>query len=172
MEDLFNCGQLRQHWSLTVRTAPDALVSSFLARYPKIPNQYLAFLQHFESLTTHDQTGWFNSIADFNGLNSANAFAWNEWETQSLDALANDDAAQAMVRTFWDQHLPIAMSVRQGFAYFALGVGDSNQGLIYYGSEPEYEEPELISSNFELWLSDLLQVHPIYEYADLLRTHS
>ena len=64
------------------------------------------------------------------------------------------------------------MSVRQGYAYFALGVGDSNQGLVYYGSEPEYEEPELISSNFELWLSDLLQVHPIYEYADLLRTHS
>ncbi|QXZ11069.1 hypothetical protein KUF54_07760 [Comamonas sp. Y33R10-2] len=95
-------------------------------RYPQIPPEYLDFLQRFVKLKTPDETTWFNSTQDFNGDTLTSEFAWNEFELLSLEALAGDTPSQSMIRDFWNAHLPIVLSVRHSYAYFAIGVADHN----------------------------------------------
>jgi len=44
--------------------------------------------------------------------------------------------------------LPFLMSVKNGYAYVAIGIGDHNSGKVFYGSEPEYEQTLLIAETF------------------------
>lgn len=136
---------------------PQALNPAFFQRYPKIPADYLDFLQSFARLEAADETTWFNSIHDFDSSNSSSEFAWNEFELQSLEALSGDTQSLTLIRGFWDAHLPVALSVKQGYAYFAIGVADHNWGQIFYGEEPEYEEAELVANSFSDWINALME---------------
>jgi hypothetical protein len=40
------------------------------------------------------------------------AVRWDEWERQSLDAAGEDDEWRARIRSFWDTHFPILLSVK------------------------------------------------------------
>lgn len=140
-------------WLLTQPHSIQQLSAPFRQRYPQIPPEYLAFLQGFSSLQTQDGKLWFNTIRDFNGEASDAAFAWNEFEQQSLQAFEGDEAGQQQVRSFWDAHLPIVLSVRGHYAYVALGVAAHNWGQVFEGEEPEYEDAQCIAPSFQQWLS-------------------
>ena len=143
-----------QPWRLTPAMPRQQLGASFFQRYPNVAPVYLQFLQSFSRLQTEDGTRWFNSVQDFNGESAESAesaFAWNEFELQSLQAFDCDEAGQQQVRSFWDAHLPILLSVQGHYSYVALGVATHNWGQVFAGEEPEYEEAQCIAPDFGLW---------------------
>ena len=118
-------------------------------------------------LTNQSDTTWFNRIADFNETNDENDFKWNEFEILSLDAFDGDVENQQVVKNFWNQHVPIILSVKNGYAYFALHVSEENFGKIYYGQEPEFEETELVSDSFSAFIEAIQKRSLKKEYLDL-----
>jgi hypothetical protein len=142
-------------WRLTPAMPEQQLGASFSQRFPNVPPGYLQFLQSFSRLQTEDGTLWFNSMQDFNSEVAESAgsmFAWNEFELQSLQAFYDDEAGQQQVRSFWDAHLPILLSVQGHYSYVALGVATHNWGQVFAGEEPEYEEAQCIAPSFQQWL--------------------
>ena len=55
-----------------------------------------------------------------------------------------DPAWEAEIRRFWDRRLPIALSVGDGYAYYALSAED---GAVVYGREPEFEECAAVAAS-------------------------
>ncbi|MDR2235272.1 MAG: SMI1/KNR4 family protein [Chryseobacterium sp.] len=147
---------LAEHPDFIFESLPNENLSEeFLKRYPKIPEDYLTFLKSFSLLTNLSDTTWFNSIADFNGTHSESEFRWNEFEQQSLEAFEGDEASQQQVSDFWASHLPIILSVKNGYAYFSIGTAEGHFGKIYFGEEPEYEEAECIANSFSEFIKAL-----------------
>lgn len=66
----------------------------------------------------------------------------------SIEAAEHDKKWQKSIRTFWDGHLPLVLSVEDGYAYYAI-----RQDQIVYGREPEFEETEVVCST----LTELLR---------------
>lgn len=86
---------------------------------------------------------WFLSTDDYT-CSTMDGFAWNEFETISLDA-ASTDEERAAVTDFWTEHLPILLSVRGHHSYLAVR-GD---GAIVHGEEPEFEQTRVVASDLE-----------------------
>ncbi|MCM1100467.1 MAG: hypothetical protein NC079_01780 [Clostridium sp.] len=83
---------------------------------------------------------------DFN-RESEDAFQWNEFEMMSLQAAVDEDDEewQKDIRAFWDKHLPICLSVRDGYSYYAIRIND---GHVVCGYEPEFEETTDMADSF------------------------
>lgn len=59
-----------------------------------------------------------------------------------------DDDTRNEIIGFWESHLPILMTVKNGYQYIAVGIGENNKDQIFYGNEPEYQETVLIAESF------------------------
>ncbi len=129
------------------------LPENVLKRYPKIPNEFLEFLKLAEICITPDEKSWLICQNEYNGTSDL-AFSWDEMEKMSF--IENDDSYNLAIIKFWNTHLPIAMSVRDGYSYFALDVGD-DYGAIVYGYEPEFEEVNKISPSFLEFLDMIIK---------------
>ena len=90
-----------------------------------------------------NQTEWFLCEADFAGT-SGSAFRWDEWEQMSLQAAGDDAQFAAKVRAFWDEQLPFMLSVRDGYAYYAIRTSANGFGRIIGGREPEFEDASVV----------------------------
>lgn len=123
------------------------LPDSVRERFRAIPEDYLAFLSSISSCVNASDTAWFLSLDDFRG-DGGSAFRWNEFELQSLEGAARDRDWQREIGCFWDQHLPILLSVRTGYAYIALRLPSTGGCAVMIGREPEYEEPVTIAHSF------------------------
>ncbi len=121
------------------RTELAPLSKAMTDRYTNIPDNYKAFLETFTVLSNSRDTSWFISIEDFNG-EADSGFSWNEFEKMSLDALADDKEECQRIKEFWDNHLPIAISVGGDYQYLCIDLSKENYGKIYYGVEPEFED--------------------------------
>lgn len=134
---------------IQTNTAKSQIVNEvFLGRYPRLPNDYKLFLNTYALVCNEKDTTWFLSIADFNEQEVKQGFPYNEFELQSLAAFNSYPQGQSLISKFWDAHLPIVLSVDKGYAFFALGVADSNYAKVYFGQEPEYEDVVLIAESF------------------------
>ena len=102
---------------VTERLERKELSPDFLNRYSNLPADYQEFLQRFQIITNESDNVWFNSIEDFNGETDS-GFRWNEFELMGLEALADDRESCDMIRLFWDNHIPILMSVKGEYQYF------------------------------------------------------
>jgi len=133
------------------------LNESFLNRYPRIPSDYLDFLLKTEDCANNKNTAWFNTVSDFNEQNSENsAFAWNEFEIQSLEVFEGDQEEQEVIHTFWNQYIPFLLSVEGEYSYFSICVTPDDLGKIFFGAEPEYEEPTLIADSFTAFIEKVV----------------
>jgi hypothetical protein len=81
-----------------------------------------------------DEKSWVLTSTDFRG-SSEKAFAWNEWEKLSLDWAKGDQTWQQRIR--WDVHLPIVLSVKSGYSFYAI---ERTTLQVVHGEEPEFEE--------------------------------
>lgn len=133
---------------VTERLERKELSSDLQNRYSELPADYQEFLQRFQTITNESDNVWFNSIEDFNG-ESDSGFRWNEFELMGLEALADDKESCDMIRLFWDSHIPILMSVKDGYQYLCIDLSPENYGKIYYGVEPEFEDSaEFVCDSF------------------------
>ncbi|TDP91710.1 hypothetical protein EDF62_2329 [Leucobacter luti] len=103
----------------------------------------IRWVSSFSLLSNPDDTVWFLSCDDYSGSTNS-AFAWNEFEQLSTQA-ATTDAEAAAISRFWKHHLPILLSVRGGYEYLAV----RDDGAVVHGTEPEFEEADVVCSQFE-----------------------
>jgi len=144
-------GRLRRAgWRVEVLPQPLAIPDEVLHRYPWMPAEHRTLVEELRGVVSLDERAWVVTVAEFSST-SDGAYAWNEWEVQSLDAAGSDDEWRRAVRGFWDDHLPVLMSVRSGYAYCAM---ERSSGRIVRGDEPEYEVTTPVASSF----LELLQV--------------
>ncbi|MHC9042961.1 hypothetical protein ACYX8G_00155 [Microbacterium saperdae] len=107
------------------------------------PETVIRWASSFSVLSNSDDTVWFLSRDDYS-TDAEGTFAWNEWEQLSIQAATSDDEA-ATVSRFWKRHLPILLSVRNGYEYLAV----RDDGAVVHGTEPEFEEAVVVFSHFE-----------------------
>lgn len=124
------------------------LDSSIIARYKEIPNEYLEFLSVVEKCVTPNETTWFICENEFNNSSDIE-FKWNEYELLSLEAAMDDGVWKSEITMWWDNHLPIVMSVEGGYSFYAI---DLTNGAIVRGYEPEFEEVDKVANNLEEFL--------------------
>lgn len=140
-------------WSIQETPSPRALPPEFARRYGWLPaevTEYLASLR--QGAAPHDRA-WLVTSAEIHG-DSDSAFAWNQWELDSLEAAEGDDDWIGSITAFWDDHCPLYISVDGRYAYLAIRRAD---GRIVGGSEPEYEETEPVADSLPEMLDRLVE---------------
>lgn len=136
-------------WDITKKSGLQLnLDSSIIARYKEIPNEYLEFLGVVEKCVTPNEMTWFICENEFNN-SSDMEFKWNEYELLSLEAAMDDAIWKSEITTWWDNHLPIVMSVEGEYSFYAI---DLSNGAIVRGYEPEFEEVDKVANNLEEFL--------------------
>lgn len=117
---------------------------------------YWRFINRFSNFESEDGSRWFLCGADFRNTYASNEFAWNEFEMMSLQNTLNL-AKRKEIKLWWAWHLPIALSVKGEYSYWAIDLKE-NVGAILYGYEPDFENAELVADSFEQFLLDLMSV--------------
>lgn len=134
-----------QGWHVVLNEGTELkLNEDFAGRYPDIVGEYKEFLRVYKEAVSADETTWFLCCDDYNGT-SESAFKWNEFESLSLEAAGDDSEWQEEIRQWWDKKLPIIISVRNGYSFYAI---DLERGGIVRGEEPEFEETEVVADSF------------------------
>lgn len=142
-----------QGWQVERRRPSEIeLPKAIRKRYPQIPLGFLEFLKRVKACVTPDQKSWFLCLDDYLGT-ADSAFKWNEMEQISF--VEGDDDYNEPIVAFWDQHLPIALSVRDDYAYYALRVKD-DFGTVVSGFEPYFEEPSPVAPSLEQFLEAII----------------
>lgn len=140
-------------WSCSWRSQPTELPPEIKARYPWLPADYLAFVQSLDECFSADEQTWMLAPADFD-IRLHQAWRHDEWEQLSLEAADEDAQMIAHIRRFWDDHIPICLSLVGGYSYYALRVGDKS-GIVVSGHEPEFEDCSEVASSFTQFLQQI-----------------
>lgn len=120
-------------------------------RYDSLPTDYIYFLRNMKACVNSAETVWMLCPDDF-APQGEDGFAWNEFEKMSLDAAEGDNIWTAEIKSFWNEHLPICLSLKDGYSYYALCLKD---GTIVTGEEPEFEETTEVAPSFRDFLQML-----------------
>ncbi len=134
------------------------LPPEILERYKDIPMEWLQFIDGMGKITNEDGTVWFLT-ADNYYPKGEDEFRYNEYELISIGAAEDDEDWKGDIIAFWDNHLPIVMSVRDGYEYCAI---ELDSGKVVSGFEPEFEEPETLADSFGEFL-ELFMEGEIYD---------
>lgn len=103
------------------------------------------FISTVKSMINDDETTWFLCKNNFD-MQIEDSFRWNEWEIISLESAENDIEWETEIKKFWNIHLPIIMSVKDGYSYYAISI---ENGSVVHGGEPEFEECKIVANSFE-----------------------
>lgn len=137
-------------WSVVRSNEKRGLPKEIIERYKSLPNDWLDFVQYFKDCVNGDNNIWF--LCPYN-FEDDSAFRWNEFELISLDAASDDEEWQDEIREFWDNYLPIVMSVGGDYHYYAIC---TKTGEIFEGREPEFEEPEICAASFTDFITRII----------------
>ena len=129
-------------WNVKPADGKQELPECVIKRYKFIPEDWLEFILGFEVLANGADNIWFLTPSDYE---NNTAFRWNEFEHICLEAAEGDEAWQNRIRAFWDNYLPVVMSVANGYHYYAIGIRTSE---VFEGREPEFEEVEIVAPSF------------------------
>ena len=141
----------QQGWTVLKQdAAPYQLPQSVSGRYHNLPAEWVEFLSCVRSCMSAEETTWFLCQDDFERQDK-DSFRWNEWELMSLQAAIDDQDAewQNSIKAFWDNHLPVCLSVKGGYGYYAIRLSD---GAVVHGTEPEFEETREAAPSFGRFL--------------------
>lgn len=146
---------VRAGWSVDPTPPPGTELPSALAGASEV---LTAWVSSFSALSSPDDAVWFLSRNDY-AAQPADEFAWNAFETLSLEAAGTAREA-AEISEYWRAHRPILLSVRDHYAYLA----ERSNGAIVHGSEPEFEESTVVAANLGELLDSLADRTPGLHY--------
>lgn len=145
----------KKGWTIGKKSTPKFdLPEVVVNRYGCFPADWTEFISNIDGFVNEDETVWFLCSKDYKAQDE-NSFRWNEWELISLQAASDDEDRkwQDNIRQFWDAHLPIVLSVDNGYEYYAIRLSD---GFIIYGHEPEFEEYEEVAKSFTEFVEKII----------------
>ncbi|MCC9607337.1 hypothetical protein LOC68_13290 [Blastopirellula sp. JC732] len=132
-------------WDVQETAVDRPLPDFFLARYPWLPSDIRQFIAGTIRVVSPDETSWFMTSAELAG-DSGSAFLWNQWELDSLEVAAEDADWRQSIVEFWDNHCPLILSVKNGYAHLSVRKRDL---AIVAGGEPEYEEVAVVADSLD-----------------------
>lgn len=146
-------GLAKRGWLVDVHAQNVCLSAPILKRYPWLPAEWVNFLGRVKEVVNPGETIWILGPSDYRD-NANVAFAWDAWEKLCLDCAAQEHDAEwaARIRAFWDEHLPISLSVGSGYAYCALRREDLK---VVYGIEPDFEDTSVFAGSLAEWICKL-----------------
>ncbi len=148
--DTFISRMKQKGWDIAWNETQDKCILEIITdRYTNIPEEWLEFAGSIRHMVSPDETTWFLGTEDFD-VQGDQAFRWNEWERISLESAGDDAEWTGRIKEFWDQHLPIVMSVKGGYSYYAISMAD---GSVVHGSEPEFEACEVVAPSFAVFIA-------------------
>ncbi|MCR5837619.1 MAG: SMI1/KNR4 family protein [Lachnospiraceae bacterium] len=124
-----------------------------LNKYQGLPNSFVNLLEKCHRVESNDETIWFLCGGDY-FYGSEDAFKWNEFELMSLEAAQNDAEWKKEILEWWKDKLPIILSVRNGYTFYAIEI--DNSGAIVKGTEPEFENAIVVANNFDDFLKKIM----------------
>lgn len=139
VETVSNAGAVRDS------SLPDALRSW---KNPRTRG-FFDFLTSVRYAFSSDSSAWLLSLADYTACGGKTS-AWDEFRRISLGSAKNDFERQRIER-FWNDHLPICMSVGGCYTHFSL----CRDGSVVTGIEPEFENVSTVCDSFDQFV-DLL----------------
>ena len=142
----------RLQWTARATDVARPLPPAIDKRYPAIPPTLRSFLEHVENCVRGDEKVWFLTSADYAG-ESDTSFAWDECE--KLESEEADADMLADIKTFWNAHIPILLSVAGDYTYLAACVdrASANYGAVVQGYSPDFREASTLAPSFD----DLLE---------------
>lgn len=136
-------------WRLDVGAAD--FPADYLRRYHWAASEVLDMMRSLALVVAPDEKLWLVTAALVAGELEDSAFAHDAFEQISLSACASPEE-RAAVRGFWDDHLCLAMSVRDGYAYYALQRTENGTLRVVQGREPEFEDPVPCADSLEAFV--------------------
>jgi hypothetical protein len=112
-----------------------------------LPQDLVTFLTGLDLCVNSENNEWILCRSDYEGV-SGGAFAWNEFESMSLDAAGDNAQLIARIVAFWTCHFPFYMSVAGAYEFCAVRVCGDDFGVVVQGSEPEFEEVSVVALSF------------------------
>ena len=140
-------------WNVGLADKRQGLPKSVTERYAFIPSDWVEFIQYFKVCINSENNLFFQLPEDFEDIGDDSGFRWNEFELISLEAAKGDEKWTADIRAFWDNYLPIVMSVEGDYHYYAIGI---KTGEVFDGWAPEFEEPEIVASSFADFIDKII----------------
>jgi hypothetical protein len=151
-------GLRRAGWSVVDGGPPFGPPRVLAERYPPLPTAYVEFVDGLVECVIRDETAWFLARHDFTGR-SGSGYRWNEYERMMLSIDSPEERATTMA--FWDQHLPILLTVGGDLGYLALALVGSGPGRTWgpvrQAFGPDFDMPTDVSPSFEAFLTTLEQ---------------
>ncbi|MEF2248283.1 MULTISPECIES: SMI1/KNR4 family protein [unclassified Paenibacillus] len=138
-----------EKWNIIEQSKTDLnLDKEIVTRYKEFPPEYKLFLKMVKQCITPNDKTWFVCESEYN---NESEFRWNEFEWLSLEAAENDGNWKSDIIKWWDNYLPIVMSVDGGYSFYAMDL-TYDAGAIVRGYEPEFEEVEKVADNLDEFL--------------------
>lgn len=140
-------------WNIEINSEKDGVLPIKITnRYTNIDKQWLEFISIVKMFSNAEETVWFLCSYEYTEYDVA--FQWNEWEILSLESADDDEELQNDIKQFWDNYLPIIMSVKGGdYSYYAMSMKD---GSIINGCGPEFEEYTVSANSFNDFMSKIM----------------
>jgi len=146
-------------WHVQLQPTPKAVPAFINLRYDWIPTDLRSFVEVADSVVSPDEKSWFITSREISSDSEA-AFSWNQWEIDSLEAAGNNLQWKQKIWDFWDNHFTIMMSLKSGYAFFAIQKSDL---AIVQGEEPVYEATTKIAGSFLDFLKSIQDGDPRLE---------
>lgn len=135
----------QQGWNVELNESrKNHLPKEITERYPNPPQQWLDFISTVKSTINRDNTTQFLCKDDYD-IQDKDAFQWNEYELISLDSAEGHTKWENEIKEFWNNRLPIIMSVKCGYSYYVISM---KNGSIVQGNKPEFEKCEVVADSF------------------------
>ena len=134
----------------------DVLNNEVLMAFKNIEYEtcFLDFLNYFSKVESEDQKVWFWCLNDYKYSSNSNEFTWNEFEKISK-SYAMNETERNKINEWWLCHLPISISLRDGYSYLAIDL-IGNVGSVVVGYEPIFEDATTIADSFEELLGQII----------------
>lgn len=140
----------KNNWKITKQTKD--LPADIIESYSNIPESWLSFIEGYGSIMNGEENIWFLTAENFYPK-SEDEWRYNEFELISLYAAEGDEELLVEVKSFWDNHIPIVMSVAGEYEYYAI---ELDSGNIVNSFEPEFEETETVAESFDEFLEMIM----------------
>lgn len=125
-----------------------------LRNFKNLPLNWKNLAEQYSIIENEGQTVCFLCADDYNAKPDGE-FQWNEFETISLNAAIGDEKWAEEIKKWWSDKLPIVMSVRNGYSFYAIDTGKGN-GAIIRGQEPEFEDAKVVAEDFDSFLKKVI----------------
>jgi hypothetical protein len=139
-------------WRIEKKQTPLALSDEIRSRYANLPPDYEAFLTRVSSMGSPRESIWFWCEPEFNIISETCVWNWNYYEEMENDWLFDEDKVSggAVIKEFWDWHIPLANSVVGDYAYLAISLRPDDYGCVVYDYSGGGEVQQVCGSFSEL----------------------